>query len=66
MILQKDRSQQPARRGAFTLLEVLVVVAIIVMLAGVGGYYLLQQYERAKDGRAKIDCKALASYVEKG
>ena len=35
-------------RSAFTLLEVLVVVAIIVMLAGVGGYYVLQSYEEAK------------------
>src|SRR5947209_17328151 len=51
-------------RRAFTLLEVLIVVAIIVMLAGVGGYYLFQRYEEAKIGRAKIDARALAEQVE--
>jgi general secretion pathway protein G len=51
-------------RSAFTLLEVLVVVAIIVMLAGVGGYYLLQRYEEAKLSRAKIDAESLSNLVE--
>jgi general secretion pathway protein G len=35
------RNQQRARRAAFTLIEMLIVVAIIVALAGIGGYYLL-------------------------
>jgi general secretion pathway protein G len=53
-----------ATRTAFTLLEVLVVVAIIVMLAGVGGYYVLQSYEEAKLSRAKIDAEGLSNKVE--
>src|SRR5579862_3858354 len=36
-------------RGGFTLLEMLVVVAIIVVLAGIGGFYLLPQLTRAKE-----------------
>jgi len=51
-------------RTAFTLLEVLVVVAIIVMLAGVGGYYLFNQYELSKVSIAKAECKALAEQVD--
>jgi type II secretory pathway pseudopilin PulG len=45
------------------LLEVLVVVAIIVMLAGVGSYYVFQRYEEAKVGLAKSRCKKLAEAV---
>jgi general secretion pathway protein G len=51
-------------RTAFTLLEVLVVVAIIVMLAGVGGYYVLQSYEGAKLSRAKIDAEGLSTLAD--
>jgi general secretion pathway protein G len=51
-------------RRAFTLLEVLVVVAIIVMLAGVGGYYMIQRYEESRLSKAKIDCEGLSSLVE--
>src|SRR4051812_11985757 len=58
------RQSARATRGAFTLLEVLIVVAIIVMLAGVGGFYLFQRYDEAKVGKAKADCQALAQQVE--
>jgi len=51
-------------RRAFTLLEVLVVVAIIVMLAGVGSFYVYQRYEDAKVSRARIDARKLAAQVE--
>jgi general secretion pathway protein G len=50
-----------AARSAFTLLEILVVVAIIVVLAGVGGYYLLPQVDAAKIGTAKSQLKMLTS-----
>lgn len=69
MILDTARTRSAvhavrASRRAFTLLEVLVVVAIIVMLAGVGGYYLIQRYEESKISRAKIDAEALSSQIE--
>jgi general secretion pathway protein G len=64
MLLNTHRKHTRLVRRAFTLLEVLVVVAIIVMLAGVGGYYLLQRYEESKISRAKIDAATLSEQVE--
>src|SRR5262249_57937147 len=57
------RSLQTPRSG-FTLLEILVVVAIIVMLAGVGGYYVMQRYEEAKISTAKMNVEAISNAVE--
>ena len=65
-MLTRHTTRQKARttRRAFTLLEILVVVAIIVMLAGIGGYYYIQQLESARAGRAKADCEGLSAQVE--
>jgi general secretion pathway protein G len=48
-----------ARRAAFTLLEVLVVVAILVILAGVASISIFKYLEDAKVGRAKMDMKTI-------
>jgi general secretion pathway protein G len=58
------RSNRAARRLAFTLMEVLVVVAILVILAGVGGVMYMRYLDEAKVSKAKIDIKALADVVE--
>jgi general secretion pathway protein G len=69
MRIQNHPTTTPARaprntRTAFTLLEVLVVVAIIVMLAGVGGYLVVQRYEESKVSRAKMDVRGLAGQIQ--
>jgi general secretion pathway protein G len=55
MILRRD--VRKAVRSGFTLMEILVVVAIIVVLAGVGGYYLLPRVDEAKEKTALSQVK---------
>ncbi|MBA2225485.1 MAG: type II secretion system protein [Thermogemmata sp.] len=46
-------------RGAFTLLEVLIVVAILVILASAASIALFRYLEEAKEGRAQNDMRAI-------
>ncbi|WP_439623661.1 prepilin-type N-terminal cleavage/methylation domain-containing protein [Gemmata sp.] len=52
------------RRAGFTLLEVLVVVAILVILAGVASISVFRYLEDAKVGRAKNDMLAIKKSYE--
>jgi prepilin-type N-terminal cleavage/methylation domain-containing protein len=52
-----------ARRG-FNLLEILVVVAIVVMLAGLGSFYVFKEYERSQEKAAFVRAKQLAADIE--
>ncbi|HZZ82525.1 MAG TPA: type II secretion system protein GspG [Gemmataceae bacterium] len=51
MLLRKDSMRQ--RRSAFTLMEMLVVVAIIVALAGIGGFFLLGALQGGQEDVAR-------------
>ncbi len=51
------RRRSAARRPGFTLLEVLVVVAILVILAGVAGVYVFGFLDGAKVDSARTQCE---------
>ena len=61
MILRK--SERSLRRVAFTLTEMLVVVAIIVVLAGIAVPTTLYVLDGAKRDLAQTQCKHLAEAV---
>lgn len=58
------RSRNMARRSGFTLMEMLVVVAIIVVLAGIGGYQLFARLEEAKVKAASAQMKEITKGVQ--
>ena len=59
-----QRTRRRLARTAFTLMEMLVVVAIIVALAGIGGYYYLQRVDEAKKQVAAQQTKVLTQAVQ--
>jgi prepilin-type N-terminal cleavage/methylation domain-containing protein len=58
------RSTRDATRGGFTLMEVLVVAAILVILAGTGTIVLFRYLEDARVSTAKLGVKNLETAVE--
>lgn len=52
------------RRSAFTLMEMLVVVAIIVVLAGTGGYLYMQRLDESRVNTAKAQVKVIEKAID--
>jgi general secretion pathway protein G len=64
MILRPVSRSHNAARAAFTLLEVLIVVSIIVILATIGGMYAFRAYEDAQVNEAKIKATSISKALE--
>ena len=53
------RARRIERRAAFTLVEMMIVVAIIVVLAGLGTWYMAGAIDDGYISRAKADIKSI-------
>jgi len=62
MLLQQRTDRKRSLRGAFTLMEVLVVVAILVILAGIG-VAVFRYLDDSKERIAKMGAKNLETAV---
>jgi general secretion pathway protein G len=67
MLLTNIRTarRKAARRAAFTLLEVLIVVAILVILASAASVSLFRYLEDAKVGKAKAEMNTILGAIKK-
>src|SRR5260370_21256857 len=65
-MLVRQRQIKNARlvRGGYTLMEMLVVADIIVILASIGGYYLLPQVDVAKHNADLAQLKTITQACE--
>jgi general secretion pathway protein G len=61
MIVSRSPSSRLAARSAFTLLEVLVVVAILLVLASVATVYAVRYMEDAKADATRMKMQAISS-----
>src|SRR5687768_612621 len=57
VMLLRNYPNRTVRRAAFTLMEMLVVVAIIVAIAGIGGYFLFAQLGQTEKDAARLQIK---------
>jgi len=64
MIYREKQRPQNRRRDAFTLMEMLVVVAIIVALAGIGGYHVMNQLRASQMDTARLQCTTIKKAVQ--
>jgi general secretion pathway protein G len=62
MVLRRER--RAAARTAFTLMEMLVVVAILVVLAGTGGVIYMRYMEEARKDTARAQSRLLAETAD--
>src|SRR5262245_64302789 len=58
MLVRRHNNRRNDRLG-FTLMEVLVVVAILVILAGTASVFVFRYLDQAKEDRARADIKTI-------
>jgi prepilin-type N-terminal cleavage/methylation domain-containing protein len=64
VVRERQNRKHRVVRGGYTLMEMLVVVAIIVVLAGIGGYLLLPRLQESKENIDLAQTKTLTQACE--
>jgi general secretion pathway protein G len=61
---RNNTASRVAARSGFTLLEVLIVVAILVVLAGVSSIYVFRYLDEAKSDTARASAASIATAIQ--
>jgi general secretion pathway protein G len=64
MVIREKHQSQRSRRAAFTLMELMIVVALLVILAGTGGFYYMRALESGKKQAAKAGVTSIEKQVQ--
>jgi general secretion pathway protein G len=64
MLQREPKQLSPLARAAFTLMEMMVVVAILVVLVGVAVPIYLNYLENSKITRARVDIETISNVIE--
>lgn len=64
MIARERTIRKTDARSAFTLMEMLVVVSIIVMLAGLGGFYFINAQRTSQKKAAEVQIRVIIQACE--
>lgn len=59
-----ERKRKHKRQQGMTLVEIMIVMAIIALIAGAAGFALIPQFTKAKVKQTSADAKTIASAVE--
>jgi general secretion pathway protein G len=62
-IYEREQRRRRRRQAGFTLLEIMIVLAIIAMIAGGVGVAVFKQFQKAKISAAKLRVKAARDAV---
>ncbi len=63
-VSDSESRKTPVRSGGFTFIEILVVLVILALIAGIVGTQLLGEAEKAKADASRIQMKSLESALD--
>jgi len=60
----RPRSIRRTARSAFTLIEVMIAIAIVIILIGIVGFNVINQLDRAEEGSAQIQMNQIEAALD--
>lgn len=62
--MNRSKATQRKKQKGFTLVEIMIVIALVVMLGSFAGVKLIDQYKRGQEGGAKVQIAAFQQALQ--